>query len=383
METGAIGLIQGRAAIGILIVASLLGLRGIAAAATSPKADYVLGPGDAVEVTVYGQPDLSQTVTIRPDGMVDLPLVGPVKAAGRTTVQFEHDLVGAYRTYLKTPSISVKVNQFRTNRIFVLGQVVRPGQYEVKPDEGIFELLAAAGGPTPRADLAKAVLIRDKTNTHQLDLLGAIKRSQNPPVALEPDDVLYLPETDARIIVLGQVKNPGAYALLEGQRVTDLVAAAGGVTPQAGLAQAVVVRGAQQIPVDLQKAMNGDASADIVLEPRDELVVPESRARIAVLGAVNRPGPYDFKPDMRIVDAIALAGGQTDKANIKRVQVVRAENGKEKIIDIDFSKVLRAQDAAQNIALQSGDIVYVAANGWRPILDMLGGIINWFSILHP
>lgn len=342
--------------------------------------EYVLGPGDAVDIVVYGQADLSETVTVKPDGMIALPLVGQVKAGGRTTAQLEQDLVAAYRKFLKAPTISVKVNQFRTNRIYVLGQVFKPGQYELKPSAGILELLAAAGGPTTRADLAKAVLIRDKTDTRQLDLVTAIKQSKDPAIALEPEDVVYIPETDARIIILGQVNRPGAYDLLEGQRVTDLIAGAGGPTTKAALPQAFVVRGEQQIPVDLKKALDGDPGANIVLQPRDMMVVPESRERIAVLGEVNRPGPLDFKPDMKLVDAIALAGGQTDKANLGRVQIVRVEGSKGKTINVDFNKVLRAQDPSQNIQLQNGDIVYVAKKGFS--LDMLGGIVNIYYLLR-
>ncbi|HKX19296.1 MAG TPA: SLBB domain-containing protein [bacterium] len=348
-------------------------------ASAAPK-EYVLGPGDAVDVVVYGQADLSEIVTVKPDGMIALPLVGQVKAAGRTTAQLEQDLVAAYRKYLKAPTVSVKVNQFRTNRIYVLGQVFHPGQYELKPSAGILELLAAAGGPTTRADLAKAVLIRDKTDTTQLDLVTAIKQSKDPAVALEPEDVVYIPETDARIIVLGQVNKPGAYDLLEGQRVTDLIAGAGGPTAKAALAQAFVVRGEQQIPVDLKKALAGDPGADIVLQPRDMMVVPESRERIAVLGAVNKPGPQDFKPDMKLVDAIALAGGQTNNADLRKVQIIRIENGQGKTINVDFNKVLRAQDPSQNVQLQNGDIVYVSQKGFT--LALLGGIVNIYYLLR-
>jgi polysaccharide export outer membrane protein len=364
-------------AFAIVLVCSVAA--GTRAAPVDEKA-YVLGPGDSVEIVVYGQADLSETVTIKPDGMVALPLVGEIKAAGLTTAQLEQALVKAYLKYLKAPSVSVKVSQFRTNRIYVLGQVSRPGQYELKPNAGVFELIAAAGGPTLRADLAKAVLIRDKTDTTQLDLLSAIKQSKDPAVSLQPDDVLYIPETDSRIIVLGEVNHPGAYDLLEGQRVTDLIAGAGGPTTKAALAQAFVVRGQQQIPVDLQKALAGDASADIVLQPRDMMVVPESRARIAVLGAVNRPGPYDYKTDMKIVDAIALAGGQTTKADLNRVQVVRAEGGQAKTINVNFTKVLKAQDLSQNIALQNGDIVYVTPKGFT--FDLFGGLVNIYYLLR-
>jgi protein involved in polysaccharide export with SLBB domain len=365
----------------LMVAVCLAAATGGAFAAVPAVPDsYVLGAGDAVDVVVYGQPDLSQTVTIKPDGTIALPLIGQVRAAGRTTDQLQQDLAKAYLKYLKAPAISVTVSQFRSNQLFVLGQVAHPGEYQLKPSSGVLELLAAAGGPTPRADLAKAVLIRNKTETKQLDLLTSIKDSKDPGVALEPGDVVYLPETDPRIIVLGQVNHPGAYDLLQGQRVTDLIAAAGGPTTQAALSKAFVVRGEQQIPVDLQKAMAGDAAADVTVQPRDMLVVPESRDRIAVLGAVAKPGPYDFKPDMQLVDAIALAGGPTDKGNLKQVHVVRLEEGKAKMITVDFSKVLAAQDPKQNIVLQSGDIVYVTPKGFS-ILQLLGSISNIYYLL--
>jgi polysaccharide export outer membrane protein len=360
---------------------SIPSLSVVAVGAPAAPASYVLGPGDSIDIVVFGQPDLSQTVTIKPDGMVALPLVGEMKATGRTTAQFQDDLVKAYRAYLKAPSVEVKISQFRTSRIYVLGEVARPGQYEVKPNDGLLELLAAAGGPTPRADLAKAVLIRNKNETTKLDLLGAIKEAKDPPVALEPEDVVFIPETDARIIILGQVNHPGAYQLLEGQHATDLIAGAGGPTPQAALTQAFVVRGTQQIPVDLKKAMDGDTSANIVLEPRDMMVVPESRERIAVFGQVNKPGPYDFKPDMKIVDAVALAGGPTDKANLGQIHIVRLEGGKAKTINVDFNKVEQGQDPSQNVALQSGDLVYVAAKGFT--LDMFNSALNYFLLFRP
>ncbi len=370
-----------RAGVVVLMAISIASMTaGGAAAAPSGQETYLLGPGDAIEITVFGQPDLSHTVTIKPDGTIALPLVGEVAAAGRTTAQLEKDLTKLYLKYLRAPSISIAVREFRTSRIYVLGQVNRPGEYQLKPSAGVLELLAAAGGPTTRADLAKAVLIRGKTETQQLDLLGAIKQSKDPDVALEPGDVVYIPQTDPRIIVLGEVTHPGAYDILEGQHVTDLIAGAGGLTTKAALTRAFIVRGQEQIPVDLQKALAGDTAANIPLKPGDMMVVPESHERIAVLGAVNKPGPYDFTPNLKLVDAIALAGGQTDRANLGRVQVVRVDGTKATMVTVNVAKALSAQDPGQNIALQSGDIVYVTPKGLS--LDQLGSVFNVFYVLR-
>jgi polysaccharide export outer membrane protein len=332
-------------------------------AAGQDSSRYVLGPGDSIDINVFDQPDLSRTVIIKPDGSISLPLIGDVKAAGLTTTELQDSLTQAYAKYLKSPSVSVVVTQFRTDHIFVLGQVKTPGDYRFQPGVGILEVLASAGGVTPRADLAKAVVIRNKTQTIPLNLAQVFLNGKDPQSILQPNDVVYIPETDPGIVVLGQVNKPGSYDLLPGQHVSDLLAAAGGVTQEAGLTHAFLVRGKQQTPVDLEKVMAGDATANIALQPGDMLVVPETTERIAVLGGVNRPGRYNLtQQKVTVVDAIAMAGGATDKGHLNHVQIVRMEDGKAKTITVNVQKAVQGQDVSQDVTLQSGDIVYVPTN---------------------
>lgn len=363
-----------------LLVAGATWLTPARRAAADDATAYVLGPGDSINVNVFGQPDLSRTVIIKPDGSISLPLIGDVKAAGRTTSQLEDELTQAYAKYLKTPSVSVVVSQFRTDHVYVLGQVTHPGDYQFRPGVGIFEVLASAGGVTPRADLAKAVIIRDKTQTIPLNLAQVLTDAKDPQTVLRPNDVVYIPETDPRIVVLGQVNRPGSYDLLPGQHLTDLLAAAGGVTQQAGLTKAFLVRGSQQTPVDLQKVLAGDTSANLALQPGDMLVVPETTDRIAVLGGVNRPGRYDLtQQKTTVVDAIAMAGGATDKGNLGNVQVVRLEGGKPKTITVNVQKAVQGKDMSQDITLQSGDIVYIPPKGF---LSQIGDYLNIFYLVR-
>ncbi len=370
-------------AMALLIVASLLGGLGTVALGGPGGTDaYILGPGDAIEILVVGDRDLSQTVTIKPDGSIDLPLVGEVRAAGRTTTQLAAELNKRYSVYLKAPSITVAVRQLRVDRIYILGQVNRPGEYQIRPGVGILELLASAGGPTDRADLAKATIIRGKTEmielsppelsarskspeAIELNLLGAFATNKNPEVQLLPGDVLFVPATDRRIVVLGQVNRPGAYDLLEGQRVTDLLAAAGGMTAQAAPQRAFIVRNDEQIPVDVREILAGNLEGNIPLLQGDMMVVPESQDRIAVLGAVNRPGRYDYDlvKGMKLIDAIALAGGQSESGNLSQVGIVRLEGGKTKTIAANLTQALSGQDMSQNLPLRPGDVVYVPERG--------------------
>lgn len=363
----------------------LLGLVGGAAGAPAarPPADsnYVLGPGDQIEVSVYGEADLSRTAIIKPDGTIALALVNEVKAAGKTTGQLEAELTKMYSKYLKAPAVSVVVRELRVDRVYLLGQVTKPGDYQLRQNVGIFELLASAGGPTTRADLSKAVVIRGKTETIKLDLLNAFAKNQTPDVRLQAGDVLFIPETDRRIVALGEVNRPGAYDLLEGQRVTDLLAAAGGPTPKAGLPKAYVMREGTQIPIDLKRVLGGDHEANAALRPGDMLVVPENKDKIAVLGAISKPGPYDLAENMKIIDAIALAGGPSEKADLDGLQIVRYEGGKATAIKVKANQAIQGKDPSQNVQLKSGDVVYVPNRGvsFLDILGILGGFRGAFG----
>jgi len=341
---------------------------------------YVLGPGDTLEVVIYGEPDLSRTVTVKPDGAISLPLLGEIKAAGKTTTQLAADLTRAYSRYLKQPSISVTVRELRVDRIYILGQVSRPGEYQLRPGAGIMELLASAGGPTNRADMAKVVVMRGRTEATQLNLLEAFATNKNPEFKLVAGDVLFIPETDNRITVLGQVNRPGAYQLVQGQRVSELLAAAGGLAGNAAPTLGFVVRGTQQIPVDLAKVLAGDLEANIVLQPGDMMVVPEAQNRIAVLGAVNGPGVFTLTDGMKVVDAVARAGGPNNRGTLNGVVIVRLEGGETKRTVVNLERALSGQDLTQNVALQAGDVVFVPERGFS--LGQIGQWLNMFNLVR-
>lgn len=363
-----------------VLVPAMLAVSPSIAQPSPAQEAYILGPGDTLDIVVYGEPDLFRTVTVKPDGAVSLALLGEVKAAGRTTTQLAADLTRLYGKYLKQPSISVTVREFRVDRIYILGQVSRPGEYQLRPGIGIMELLANAGGPTGRADLAKVVVIRGRTEAQQLNLLEAFATNRNPDVKLLAGDVLFVPETDKRIVVLGQINRPGAYELLEGQRVSNLIAAAGGLTVRAAPQKAFIVRGPEQIPVDLEKVLAGNLEANVTLSSGDMLVVPESQNRIAVLGAVNNPGTFGLTEGMKVVEAVALAGGPTGRGTLRRVIIVRVEGGQTKRIVVNLERVLSGQDAGQDTALQNGDIVFVPDRGVT--VGQAGEWLNLFNLLR-
>lgn len=373
-------------ALALFIVGALTASPGLdAMGAPGGTNAYILGPGDTIDVMVVGEHELSQTLTIKPDGSIDLALVGEVAAAGRTTTQLAAELKARYSKYLIAPSITVSVHTFRVDYISILGQVNRPGEYPIRPGEGILELLASAGGPTSSADLTKATIIRGKAPTGipdpiEVNLLEAFAKNESTEARLLAGDVLVVPASDRRIVVLGQVNRPGAYDLLPGQRVSDLLAAAGGASPRAELQRAFIVRGTEQIPVNLREILVGNLEANIPVQAGDMMVVPEPQDQIAVLGAVNRPGKYDLADGTKLIDAIALAGGQSPTGNLDQVAIVRLEGGKTKTISAHLDRALRGQDMSQNILLKPGDVVYVAEQGVT--LEKVGAFFSTIGVIR-
>lgn len=165
---------------------------------------YVLGPGDQIEINVFGEPDLSRTVTIKPDGIIALPLVNQVKAAGRTAAQLEAELTRMYAKYLKAPSISVLVRQFRMNPIYVMGEVSKPGRYDLTYDMTFLDALTLAGGATDKANLDGTQLVRLDNGKNKAIPLQANRMIQGkdatPNVKLQPGDLIYVPRRGLGII---------------------------------------------------------------------------------------------------------------------------------------------------------------------------------------
>ncbi len=159
--------------------------------------NYVLGPGDQIEINVFGEPDLTRTVTIKPDGIIALPLINQVTAAGKTAAQLEVELTRLYSKYLKKPSISVLVRQFRMNPIYVMGEVSKPGRYDLTYEMTFLDALTLAGGGTDKANLDGAQLVRVENGKSKAIPIKANQMIQGkaatPNLKLQPGDLIYVP----------------------------------------------------------------------------------------------------------------------------------------------------------------------------------------------
>jgi polysaccharide biosynthesis/export protein len=158
--------------------------------------DYKLDRGDVLSISVYGYEELQiEGLTIRPDGKISFPLVGEVQAAGLTPDKLTASLTAVLSEYIKNPKVMVNVQQFRTTRIYVLGQVAKPGMYEIVNQHNLLDAIGMAGGYTEKAAKKKIYIIhKDQSNkpitVNLVKLLERGDMTQNIP--LTDGDVVYL-----------------------------------------------------------------------------------------------------------------------------------------------------------------------------------------------
>ena len=164
--------------------------------------DYIMCPGDVLQVIVYGHEDLSTPANasnsspyvVRPDGKVSFPLIGDVDVTGKTVAQFREELASRFSQYLVTPSISVNVMKLGTTRVYVLGEIKRPGLYELEKSHKVIDALAKAEGFTEKSGKKNVFLVRaGSTEVEKLNINNFLtKGDQKGNVVLNEGDCLYL-----------------------------------------------------------------------------------------------------------------------------------------------------------------------------------------------
>jgi polysaccharide export outer membrane protein len=122
--------------------------------------DYKIGPEDVVEVIVWRNTDLTKTVAVRPDGKISLPLVGDVMALGKTPAELTKEIGEKLKEYKENPNVSVVVQQVNSYSVYVLGEVVHPGRYQLKSYSTVLQAISLAGGFTPYASKNKMFVLR-------------------------------------------------------------------------------------------------------------------------------------------------------------------------------------------------------------------------------
>ncbi len=158
--------------------------------------NYIIGADDSLQITVWGSPDLSATMPVRPDGMITLPNIGDVLAAGRTPMQLTADITARVAKLVIDPHVTVTVLQVNSKQVFLIGEVIRVGPLNITPGMNVLQAIASAGGLTPYANKKHIYILRGDPGHQQtipFDYSKAIKKGDMQGVALVPGDTIVVP----------------------------------------------------------------------------------------------------------------------------------------------------------------------------------------------
>lgn len=238
--------------------------------------DYEIGPGDVLRIAVLGQAAMSGDFSVDSEGMLPFPVLGKIKASEHSAKDLERKLTTLLADgYIKRPQVTVTVQEYKSQRVFVTGEVARPGAYALRRDRSLLAFLSDLGPLGPNAG-HEVVVIR-------------------PPLGA----------------------GSGPVPLLTG------------VTPEGGPTAGVPldIPDAEVFRVSLQELQSGNPERNILLQPGDTVYVPKA-AQIYITGAVARPGPYRFQEGTTLMQALIAAGGVTERGSAKRAKVLRIVGGK-------------------------------------------------------
>jgi polysaccharide biosynthesis/export protein len=262
--------------------AQTAGAAQLSAPRPAAAADYIVGPNDSLVITVFDQPQLTGRFVVQADGTFTFPMLGRLTVGGLSLQAVENDLRDRLaKGYLKDPQVGVSVDQYRSQQVFVMGEVRSPGSLQFMGAMTLIEALARAGSTTDRAGL-EAVIVRSP---------------------------------------IGATSPPDTATLTRAQGSSD----------------------ANVIHVNLDTLQSGALSQNVTLRSGDTIFVPRAET-VFVSGQVSRPGEYVIRTGMTVRQVLSLAGGVTDRGSTRRIQIIRQVDSKETTIGADLQDRVRNGD---------------------------------------
>lgn len=409
---------------------------------TGVDENYILGPGDIIEVNFFNVPEYSGQHRLSTSGTIDLPLIGRVSLQGMTVSQASRAIANRYLSQLQTPIVAINVLQQRPLQIAISGEIAQPGLYTLGAQGAeyprLFQALQQAGGLTQSADLTQVEVRRkgaDGTQTTlRVNLLALLQDGDiDQNIFLQDGDAIRIPSSTQMdmialnqlsgsnlrtslnqpldIAVVGEVTQPGPYQLeTEGGGRVTLVQAlqkAGGITPSANLREVQLRRQTrngvgQLFDINLWELLqDGDLNQDLVLQQGDTIFVPTASEpsleevytlassslstgtiQVNIVGEVESPGERQVRANTSFNQALLASGGLNRRAQKDAMLVRFNPNGtvERRAIKVDLSEDINPET---NPILRPNDVIVVGRSVRAAFDDSISGFSNTFNLVWP
>ena len=338
--------------------------------------NYILGPGDELIISIWGETQLSENYTINRDGNFFDEKVGILSISGKEINDAKKYLKTKYSSVYATLSanppssfLDISLGQLKLINVNFAGDVRFPGVYPIHPASNLITGLIHAGGVDTTGSLRNIKIIRNGTKDRSVDLYEFFNSGSLPKnIELKDQDVVFVPPRKSIITVDSAVTRPGYYESIEGESVYDMIVHAGGVIPNAEKRLALKrlnENGAQSnyqtLYLDFEKAKSfpiGKADKIYINQKFDE------KYQVELIGQVKRPGTYYFFEGMTLDDLLDLGGGLNDSTFINSIYLNQAEiirknplNRYDEVLSINLNK-----DLDEKLKLKNLDKVVIHAN---------------------
>ncbi|MDP1996616.1 MAG: SLBB domain-containing protein [Gallionella sp.] len=359
--------------------------------------DYVIGPGDEIVLTGWGQVDIDMAVTVDRNGTINLPKVGTINVAGIKYQNLESHLKNQIGRVFRNFELSVSLGKLRSLQVFVVGQAKRPGVYTVSSLSTLINTLFMSGGPSQNGTMRHIQLKRAGKIVTELDVYELlIKGDKSKDVALLSGDVIYIPPIGHLAAISGSVKTPAIYELKDGKTsLASLLELSGGLTTTAAGQKVLLERIADRTVRKVEEFQLDEHGLSRLIKDGDLVQVFSIDARfdnaVTLRGSVASPGRYPWKEGMRISDLIPDMDAlitpeywarqnnafriETSSEGALRTQVKRNQNEinwdyalverlkksdmSTALLPFNLGKAISGKDVENNLLLQPGDVVTI------------------------
>jgi polysaccharide export outer membrane protein len=337
--------------------------------------EYVIGPGDHLNILLWGGVQESYQVEVNRNGAVALPRLGVVQVWGLTLDQVQRLLQQRFSEFYADFHMAVTPGKLRTILVYVVGEVRQPGAYTISSLSTIINALFASGGPTKNGSLRRIQLVRQGRHIHTLDLYDLLLQgNKGQDQTLQSGDTILVPLIGPVAGVAGNVKRPAIYELDPGMTLQRLLDLAGGVTALGYLQRVQIERPVANerkvvVDVDLSARRPKAASTDLWKTrmadgdlARIFAILPSLENAVQLEGHAVRPGRYELKPGMRLRDVIPSYEVLFPEPYLEYGEIVRYIGADTRRTVVPFNLgALLAGDPNQNLTLHPRDIVRVFA----------------------
>lgn len=329
--------------------------------------NYIVGPGDVLQVEVYGNSIANWKLAVTPEGKINIPGIGVISVAGKTieaaTALIRRTLVANRYAIGRGTELNVTLGDIRSIKVIVQGQVMRPGTYTLSSLSTVFLALYAAGGPSDIGSFRDIEVIRDNRIIRHLDLYDfLVKGGQKDNIGLKDQDLIRVPAYRLRVELKGEVKIPAIFEMLPGETLQTLLDFSGGFTDEAYTARIKINQVADQ-QRRITDVVEADFKSYIPLRGDRfivERILDRFENRVVINGAVFRPGEFQLQKGLTVAQLIKNAGGLKEDAFTVRASIIRL-NPDNTTQQISFNLFDAMNKPGADIVLQREDSVTVSS----------------------